>query len=122
MRPALLHHRLPDLLWTAGWFDRHATVERATIAYSSLGEPLETWTPVPGMTGLPCALAPLSASERREQGYTASDRIFSALLPGAYPGLDDADRLVIDGVPYEIEAISDIRESLTALTLRLMEV
>lgn len=101
------------------FFPSRCTIEVKTIVEDPYGQEVETFADAPGLVDIPCAKAPLSAMERQAAGYTATDRVWTVLLIGAFPQTTTRHRATVDGETFDIDAVeTDQTGSLTRLRVR----
>lgn len=117
----LIHPRMLDRL--GRFFPLLATVQQKTTMQDQFGQPVETWSDLARHVAIPCARAPLSATERQALQMTVTEQVWTVVLRGHYPLITAAHRLVIDGQPYDILAAeSDQTRTLTRLRVRRVSV
>ena len=100
MTRPLIHPSLLSRL-TPSFFTATGTVQAAAIVNTG-GNPVETWSDLTGHVSIPCAVSPVSASERRGDSYAYAESTNTALLAGAYPLIQAKHRFVSGGATYDI--------------------
>lgn len=118
---SLVHPRLLDRL-AQSFYPSRATVEISTDTRSPSGAVISAWAALPGLVGIPCAIGPVSGSERQTSQMTVAETTHTAALPGSFPQITAAMRLRVTGPNagvYDIlGAAGDSQGVTTRLSLR----
>lgn len=118
MTAAIIHPRFMAAM-PAGFFPSRCTIEARTATLDQFGDEQVSWLSVPAVVDVPCVKAPLNAMERQAAGYTATDQAWHVLLSGAYPAITTAQRAVVDGGTFDIDAVeTDQTGTVTRLRVR----
>lgn len=117
MTVAIVHPRLLSKL--PGFFPASVAIQQKSATLDGYGQEVETWTNVTDLGDLSATKAPLTAMERQAAKYTATDQVWHVLLAGAYPEITTANRAVIDGDTFDIDAAeTDQTGTVTRLRVR----
>lgn len=102
----------------ATFFDRTCTVQKNTPTADAVNQPQESWTDLAGHVNLPCRVAPATALTRaarvEREDMTVTTRSLVVILPGAYPSVTTAHRVVVGGLNYQI--VNVVRDSAQVAT------
>lgn len=111
----------PNLLADlAAFYPDTCTIQAMTNTQSASGAPVETWTDVPGLSGLGCTIAKdrSKAIEYWAAVGTITRDMLICDLPGFYDQITTKHRLVANGVNYNIIAVQwDSHHVMTELIL-----
>jgi hypothetical protein len=99
---------LPQL--TSAFFPHNVAIQTASSGQESSGQPSPTWSTLPGLSAVPCRIAPISAVQERklrEQVTTDADSVI--LIVGRYADvLTTAGRLVdAGGRVYDVLGVEE---------------
>lgn len=101
------------------------TIQEATEAADSYGQPIPTWGSLADHANLNCRLSPgtpSSGDELRTQTQIYTVHMWIIALNGHYPAILETMRAVIDSVVYEIEQVQhDGNNKTTRLRVRTLE-
>lgn len=113
-----------------GLFVSLCTIQEPAGTYSASGQPTGSYTPVSGLTDLPCMDAPQPANEIKvgatedvQLAYTAAKAIRHILLDDYYAtlieGWREGWRALIDSITYDINGVEcDSQRTQTRMQLR----
>jgi len=105
-RRSIVSPRLTGQLVAAGHYPQTVTIQGVTLTRDALGEPIETWANVTGLTSLSAAIAPAGGSEPDTGAGEWAITSAKILLPAAYPTISVGQRAVDDlGRTWDIQAV-----------------
>ena len=105
-RLAALRHAFPST----------CAIQRATESRGATGEVILSWGDAPGMTAIPCRVAPTGGREVKRENQTYVVATHYILLRGYYGGISERDRAVVGSQVYNILLVEhDGEQSVTRL-------
>jgi len=89
------------------------TIQTATLAQDSYGEPTPIWSDLADHAELMCRLSPAGERETRRLGLVVEETTHVAALAGYYPTVTPAMRAVVDGMVYDITGVRSDGQGMT---------
>jgi head-tail adaptor len=97
------------------FYPSRGVIQRPFAGEDAYGQPIEGWQDL--HTGVPCALAPVSAQESQAQSGPYAVATHKVALAGPYPDVEPRMRVLVDGAAYPIEGVQRDSRGATATLL-----
>jgi head-tail adaptor len=116
MQSSFIDSRMLDQLVAAGHFPQLCTIQEATETLDTHRQVMKTWTPVTGMTDIPCSVALSSGREVNSKEIQYGVTTHRISLAGTY-AVTRLQRAIVGMVTYEIQFVnpSGFTNSVTVL-------
>jgi len=100
------------------------TIQAATETQSATGAVQQGWADVPWLVNLRCRIAPAqfgqAGREVRAEAGTYGEAVYTVALAGCYLAITEQHQALVDGQPYDIQAVAhDGNGATTELVVRL---
>lgn len=103
----------------AGVFSELATIQEYTTTTSQSGGQIKTWRDKAGHVSIPCYVSSREAQEQKSSLLIQTVLQTKIRLSGYYPLIQNAMRVVCNGITYEITSVgSDSQTLLTTLIVQ----
>lgn len=118
-RHGLTHPRMMAVL-QPNFYPSSCTIATPSTVQDDYGEQEGVLTPVAGLVGLDCRIAPMSSREQRTAQQIYATATHHVALNGYYPAITTtAMSAQVDGVQYDIEGVEhDGNDQMTRLLVR----
>ena len=117
---SLISPRMFGLL--AAFYPSLCTIQAPTETQDAAGQPIPSWTNLPGHVALSCRMSPTGGGERKTPSQIYSVGVVTINLQEAYPLITTKMRAVVDNVVYDILSVDiDGNNVSTRLTCQVVD-